>query len=112
MSERDLFCTTNAASTPATPSLDELSQVIREFQEEHPRPDDDVDVIVMTNENYRALEGHAGISGTSSPAMELPPSLGGIPIETFATPTEVAWRVLELARREIRVGYVTNEEKP
>jgi len=112
MTDQDGFCyTTNAATTADTASLDELLRIVREFQERFPRPDDDVDVIVMTDEHYRALRGHAGIS-TSSPAMEMPLALLGIPIEVFATQDEAHWRALQLARREIRVGYVTNEEKP
>jgi len=102
-----LLCT-NASTTADATDIEERLKIMREFREKHQLPDGDVDVLVMTEEHYKALKAqcHEGQPVYREPHLGHRWALAGIPIESYGTRAECVLRAMELMDKKVRVGFV------
>ena len=103
-STNDPLCATSS-STANMPTIDEMVQMMRELREKHPLPGGRVDVIVMTDADYRALKDHCE-DALPCQCPEPLRTLAGIRIESYPTRVQCVIRAEELADRKVRVGLV------
>ena len=99
---------TNTTSTADTPTISELLELMKK----HKRPDDDIDVLVLTYAEWAMLRKHIPpAEPADNRAFTIPPwTFAGIQVESYPTRAEVAFRTIELRAAGKRVGVVEEEK--
>lgn len=114
----DDWCGTTATkpSTDKMPTIEDIRRAMREFQEKWKDVDLGPDVWVLTHDEFQELkrlcEQRDPSGGGFGGALQDPSTIYGIRIEEYATKQEVRARVLELADKGVKAGFLVDEVEP